>query len=137
MHATSVVTAGIGAVLSPIPLADEIVLVPIYGVLTWRIARVHHLAFRAIPWKPIWKTALAGLAARAAANITVAYIPGVAAAANAATAAALTELFGSYVDTACANPLDARPLLVKDILAQLKEEAVRLARRAGRKTAAA
>jgi uncharacterized protein (DUF697 family) len=107
-------------VLSPIPLADELLLLPIYGVLTSRIAKKHELPAGKLPWKPICATAFAGLAARAAINITVSYIPGVAAAANAVSAVALTQFFGRYVDDACAKPGSTRTLSVAEILETLR-----------------
>jgi uncharacterized protein (DUF697 family) len=117
---TSLVTAALGVVLSPIPLADELLLLPIYGVLTSRIAKKHELPAGKLPWKPICATAFAGLAARAAINITVSYIPGVAAAANAVSAVALTQFFGRYVDDACAKPGSTRTLSVAEILETLR-----------------
>jgi len=99
----SFTTAAIAVVLSPIPLADELALLPLYGVLTVRIARARGVTLRAVPWRPIALTALAGLGARAALNLTVSYIPFVAAAANAASGVALTRFLGHYVDTACAT----------------------------------
>jgi uncharacterized protein (DUF697 family) len=118
---TSFATAAIAIVLSPIPLADELLMLPIYALLTTSIARSRGLARKQIPWRPIVSTATAGLGARAVVNVTVSYIPGVAALANAATAVALTELFGRYVDSACAEPDQARPLTPKQILAALQE----------------
>ena len=101
---TSLLTAALGVVLSPIPLADELLLLPIYGVLTSRIAkRPRARRSGSSPWKPICATAMAGLAARAAVNLTVGYVPGVAAAASAVTAVALTQFFGGYVDETCAK----------------------------------
>jgi uncharacterized protein (DUF697 family) len=129
IHTTSIVAAVIGAVLSPIPLADEIVLMPVFAVLTTTIARRRGLPRARVPWKPILGTAAAGLGARAAVNVTVAYIPGVAAVANAASAALLTELFGQYVDVACDAPEEARVLSMKQMLdalrARLKERPLR------------
>jgi uncharacterized protein (DUF697 family) len=98
---TSLATAALGVVLSPIPLADELLLVPIYGVMSARIARARGIGLAALPWRPIGTAILAGLAARAAANVGFAFIPGVAAVANAVSAAALTKLIGDYADTAC------------------------------------
>ena len=118
---TSIVTAVFGVVLSPIPLADELLLLPIYGVMTARIAKDHRLSSRLIPWRPVLATAVAGLAARAAVNVTVSYIPGVAAFANAVSAVALTQFFGRYVDDACANPAGARAFSVKEILGSLRK----------------
>jgi uncharacterized protein (DUF697 family) len=120
---TSILTAALGVVLSPIPLADELLLLPIYGVLTSRIAKKHALGVAELPWKPICATALAGLAARAAVNVTVSYIPGVAAAANAVSAVALTQFFGRYVDETCAKPAGARSLSVAEILDTLRPHA--------------
>jgi uncharacterized protein (DUF697 family) len=117
---TSLLTAGLGVVFSPIPLIDELLLFPIYGVLASRISKDHGLAFGQVPWKPIATTAVAGLAARAAVNVTVSYIPGVAAVANAVSALALTQFFGRYVDEACAHPTEARPLSVQEVVSHFR-----------------
>jgi uncharacterized protein (DUF697 family) len=120
----SILSAALGVVLSPIPLADELLLLPIYGVMTARIARQRGLAAKGIPWRPVMATAAAGLAARAAVNVTVSYIPGVAAFANAVSAVALTQFFGRYVDGACKDPGGARAFSVKEILASLRKTRV-------------
>jgi uncharacterized protein (DUF697 family) len=117
---TSIATGALGVILSPIPLADELLLLPIYAVMSSRIGKDHSLDVRAMPWKPICATAIAGLGARAAVNVTVSYIPGVAAAANAVTAVALTQFFGRYVDEACANPKGARALGVQDVIERIR-----------------
>jgi hypothetical protein len=103
-------------------LVDELLLLPIYGALASRIGKDHDLTFGQMPWKPICATALAGLAARAAVNLTVSYVPGVAAAANAVSAIALTQFFGRYVDEACAHPTDARPLGMQDIINHIRSK---------------
>ncbi len=100
---TSVFSAALGAVLSPIPFADELVLVPVYGVMAARIGRARGLDLKSVPWKPIAGAITAGLAARAAFNVTVAFIPGVAAVSNAITAALLTRAIGGYADSVCKN----------------------------------
>ncbi len=119
---TSLFSAALGVVLSPIPLADELLLLPIYGVMTARIAKRRGLAYANIPWRPVVATAVAGLAARAAVNVTVSYIPGVAAVANAVSAAALTQFFGHYVDGACVDPAGAKAFTMKEILASLRKD---------------
>ncbi len=114
----SFTAAALGVVLSPIPLADELVLLPVYGVLTARIARTRGVGLRAVPWRPIAVTAIAGLGARAAVNLTVSYIPVVAAAANAASGVALTRFLGRYVDGACKTAVaggETAALTLKDI----------------------
>ncbi len=118
---TSVVTAAIAVVLSPIPLADELVFLPVFGVMASRIGRAHGLTFGQVPWRPIASTTLAALAARATLNLAVSYIPGVAAAANAVSAVTVTRLLGNYVDDACANPSAARPLGVRELATRMKD----------------
>jgi len=110
----------LGVVLSPIPLADEIVLLPAYGVLAAKIGRANGVALSDMPWRPIALTALTGLGARAAVNVTVSYIPFVAAAANAASAVILTRIFGGYVDRVCRDPKTATPLGVRDFAAAMQ-----------------
>jgi uncharacterized protein (DUF697 family) len=122
---TSVVAGSLAVVLSPVPLADEIVFVPVLGIMAARIGRGHGLPLRDVPWRPIAKTTLAALTARATLNLAVSYIPGVAAAANAVSAVTLTHLLGDYVDGACASPAEARPLSLREIGARLKEAIAR------------
>jgi uncharacterized protein (DUF697 family) len=98
---TTLASVALGVVLSPIPLADELILVPLYGVMTARIGRARGIGLRDVPWRPIGTAIVGGLAARAAANVGFAFIPGVAAVANAMSAAALTKLLGDYADAAC------------------------------------
>jgi uncharacterized protein (DUF697 family) len=97
---TGVASAALGVVLSPIPLADELILMPLYGVMTARIGHARGVDLAALPWRPIGRAVFAGLAARAVANLSLAFIPGVAAVANAVSAAALTRVIGRYADTA-------------------------------------
>jgi uncharacterized protein (DUF697 family) len=96
---TTIASAALGVVFSPIPLVDEILLVPIYGVMTARIGKARGIGVSKVPWRPLGTAIFAGLAARAAANIGFAFIPGVAAVANALSAAALTKVLGEYADT--------------------------------------
>lgn len=124
VHRTAIGSAVLGAILSPIPLVDELVLFPVYGWLTARIGSAHGLAYAAVPWKPVLRTAFNGLLARAGLNLAVSYIPGVAAVANAATAGLLTELFGQYADEACADPAAAKAVGVREITDLLRKKAV-------------
>ncbi len=98
---TTLASAALGVILSPIPLADELLLVPIYGVMTARIGKLRGVGLTKVPWRPLGTAIVAGLGARAAANVGFAFIPGVAAVANAISAAALTKLLGEYADAAC------------------------------------
>lgn len=122
---TSFVGFGLGVVLSPIPLADELLLLPVYTVMSARIGRARGLSVTKVPWRPIWKSTLAGLAARAAINVTVSFVPGVAAVANAASAMALTQILGAYVDEACASPEQAETLTAKHFIDLIKSKITR------------
>jgi uncharacterized protein (DUF697 family) len=122
---TSVVTGTLAVVLSPIPLADEIVFLPVFGVMTARVGKAHQLRLRDVPWRPIARTTIAALAARATLNLAVSYIPGVAAVANAISAVTVTHMLGRYVDGACADPRSAQPLTVREIAGRLKEAIAR------------
>jgi uncharacterized protein (DUF697 family) len=122
---SSVVAAGLGVVLSPFPLADEALMLPLLGTMTVRIGRAHGLAWRELPWEAIAKTALGGLVARATLNLGVAYIPLVAAAANAASAAALTGAFGAYADRTCDQPAGAHAETLDELKVDVRELADR------------
>jgi uncharacterized protein (DUF697 family) len=117
------VSAGLGVALSPFPFLDELALFPVYGVMSTRIARRHDLEWAEIPWRPIVRSTTAGLVARAAVNVTIVFLPGVAAVASAATAAALTENLGQYIDGVCESPAAAAPLTVRQVLEMLKKTA--------------
>ncbi len=118
---TSYVAGALAVILSPVPLADEIAFLPVFGVLASRIGKEHGLPLREVPWRPIAATTLAALTARATINVAVSYIPVVAAVANAVSAVTVTRVLGSYIDDACSRPAGARPLSVKEIAARLKD----------------
>ena len=120
VHRTSVAAAALGAILSPIPLADELILFPVYASLARKIGKLHGLRTTTIPWRPILGTAAQGLAARAVVNLSVSFIPGVAAVANAVSAAGLTELLGRHADESCADPANAKVWGTAQILEALK-----------------
>jgi uncharacterized protein (DUF697 family)/ElaB/YqjD/DUF883 family membrane-anchored ribosome-binding protein len=120
---SSAVAAGLGVLLSPIPLADEALLLPVLGALTVGIGRAHGLDWKDLPWKPIAKTALEGLVARATLNLGLSCIPLVAAAANGASAAALAGAFGAYADRACADPARAHAETLQELKADLRAAA--------------
>jgi len=118
VHKTSIASATIGVVLSPVPLLDEIVLVPVFAAMTKRIARRHALA--RVPWSPVVKSIVIGLVARGVVIIPFAPVPGVSTAVDAATAVALTEILGEYVDAVCRDPSSAKPLKVREVVAMIQ-----------------
>jgi uncharacterized protein (DUF697 family) len=113
---TSVAAA---VVLSPIPLADEVVLLGLYAWMADRIAAAHGLPRSQIPWRAIGRTALVGLIARGGLDLAVA-VPGVSAVVNAASAAALTEVIARYTEQACADPSHAPAASLRWFREQLK-----------------
>jgi uncharacterized protein (DUF697 family) len=119
---TAIASAALGAVLSPIPMADEIALVPIYALMAARIGRAHGLALAKLPWRPIAKTTFSGLGVRAGLNVAFAFVPGVAAVANATSAAALTMLLGHWLDETCRDPDAAVAVSPAAILEALKRK---------------
>ena len=118
---SSCAAAGLGVVLSPLPFADEVLLLPLLGGMAFGIGRAHGRGWSELPWRAIARTAVAGLVARAAVNLAVSYIPFVAAAANAASAAALTGAFGAYADRACRDPAHARAETLRELKVDLRE----------------
>jgi uncharacterized protein (DUF697 family) len=104
---SSALSAGLSIVLSPFPLVDEVLMLPLLGGMSVRIGNTHGVGWKELPWKALTSTAVGGLLARATVTLGVSYIPFVAAAANAASAAALTGAFGAYADRVCAHPADA------------------------------
>ncbi len=120
VHRAAGAAAVIAAALSPVPLADEIALLPVFGGLAARVARARGLPVRSVPWRAVAVTTASGLAARATLNLAVAFIPGVAAVANAASAVALMEYFGHWVDGACEQPANAKGVGVKTMFDSLR-----------------
>ena len=95
--------AAIAAILSPVPLADELVIGAGLLGIGALVGLDRGLTWRELPWRTLAATAAAGLGARAALNLAVASVPGVAAVANAATAFALTRAYAEWADRACAG----------------------------------
>lgn len=117
---TSVAACVTAAVLSPIPLADEVALVPTYGLMLWRIAAARGVSVSAAPWRPFMTAAVAGLTLRAVVNLSVAALPGVSAVANAVSAVTLTHALGRVADNLCSAPEAARTAGLRDLFGALR-----------------
>ena len=118
----SAASALIAVLLSPIPLADELVLVPVYASVVARLARIHRVTLSTVPWRAFAATTWNGLLARAAVNIAVGFVPVVATIANATTASALTLSLTRYFDDALAEP-DVEPAVLG--IVDLRDELAR------------
>jgi uncharacterized protein (DUF697 family) len=133
---TTLIAAGMGVLLSPIPFADEAVLLPVLGTMSLRIGRTHGLGWRELPWAPLAKTAVSGLLARATFSLGISYIPLVAAVANAASGAALAGAFGAYADRACRDPSHAHLETIQELKVDVLAIAERWRRLCSRKSTA-
>jgi uncharacterized protein (DUF697 family) len=116
VHATEIGAAAIAAILSPIPLADELVIAPALLGVAAVVGHDRGLALAELPWRVLAKTAIAGLATRAAFNLATAYLPGVATVANAVTAYALTRAYAEWADRTCHGAEPARVPTYEEIL---------------------
>ena len=116
IHRAGIASAAVAVVLSPFPFADEIGLLPVYAELARRMGRAHGLTVLRVPWRPIGSTVIKGLGARGVVNFGISFIPGVDIVVNAASAMALTEVLGHYMDQACVEPELARPLAFRHLL---------------------
>jgi uncharacterized protein (DUF697 family) len=110
VHGTAITLGVVGALLSPIPLVDELIIMPTYIGLIYPVGRAHGLKVWQMPWRASARTALNGVAARAAVNLAFLSLPGFAAVANSLSAFALTELYGKFLNDACANPKEAKAI---------------------------
>ena len=123
----STLSAALAALLSPFPLADEVLLVPLYACVVANLARIHGVTLRKVPWRAFALTTRNGLIARAGVNLAVSLLPFVAAVANATSATVLTASLGRYFDQAIAKP-DVEPAVIG--VHSLRDELRRAAGRA-------
>jgi uncharacterized protein (DUF697 family) len=100
VRATEIGAAAVAALLSPIPLADELVIGPALLGVAAVIGREQGRALSELPWRSLVGVAVAGLTARAALNLAVATMPGVATVANAVTAFGLTRAYAGWAERA-------------------------------------
>lgn len=103
VQASGLGAAAIAALLSPVPLADELVIGPGLLGIGAIVGLDRGLTWRELPWRSLAVTAAAALGARAALNLAVTSVPGVAAVVNAATAFALTRAYAEWAEQACAG----------------------------------
>lgn len=112
--------AAIAVVASPVPLADELALVPLYGWMAVRIGREHGLEPGAMPWRTIVGTTAKGLVARGVVNMATSFVPGVAAVTNAASVTAFTWWLGNFIDRACREPATTTIPALKELFSVLR-----------------
>ena len=100
----SATTAVVSFVTQPIPLLDELVVIPMHYLLCVRLASAHGVTRRDLPWKQIKKIIWYGAGARVVTNMSLGLVPVVGMFSNAVTAIALTEYLGHYIADVVAHP---------------------------------
>jgi uncharacterized protein (DUF697 family) len=91
-------------VTQPVPMLDELIVVPLQYSLCKRLARAHGISRKELPRNEIRKIIWYGAAARLLANFSLGLVPVVGMFSNAVTAIALTEFLSLYVEDALQNP---------------------------------
>jgi heavy metal translocating P-type ATPase len=104
IHRSSWLAATLGAIASPLPLLDELILFFIYINLWHRLGTEHGLSWQRLPWRRGLPAIGEGLALRGLAMLPVSWVPGLAAVTSSATAAVLTETLGPYLEQLCRDP---------------------------------
>ncbi len=119
------VSAVAAFVTQPIPMLDELIVVPIHYALCVKLARSRNFSILKLPWKPIKKIIWYGAAARLVGNFSLGLVPIVGMFSNAITAIALTEYLARYLDEAIANPDRPPPEVTMDGLKELFTNALK------------
>lgn len=98
IHTASTAAAGIGAGLAQLPGADCVALIPVQTTMILALGNIFHIPLTDSMAKSVLSETLATmggkLAAKAAANLIVGWIPGAGNAINASVAAGITESLG-------------------------------------------
>jgi uncharacterized protein (DUF697 family) len=119
------VSAVAAFVTQPVPMLDELIVVPIHYALCVKVARARSFSILKLPWKPIKKIIWYGAAARLVGNFSLGLVPVVGMFSNAITAIALTEYLGRYLDEAIANPDKPPPDVTMESLKALFTDALK------------
>jgi uncharacterized protein (DUF697 family) len=109
VRATEIGAAAVAAILSPVPLADELVMAPALIGIAAVIGHEHGVSLADLPWRAFARTAMAGLTVRAVLNLATSPLPGVAAVANAVTAFALTRAYAEWADRSATSITSPAP----------------------------
>lgn len=119
------VSAVAAFVTQPVPMLDELIVVPIHYALCVKVARSRNFSILKLPWRPIKKIIWYGAAARLVGNFSIGLVPIVGMFSNAITAIALTEFLGRYLDEAIANPDSPPPDVTMESLKELFTNALK------------
>jgi uncharacterized protein (DUF697 family) len=126
------VYSGVAAVAAfftqPVPMLDEVIVVPIHYGLTVRMARSRGVSIFKLPWRSVQRIIWYGAGARLVANMSLGLVPVVGAFVNSITAIALTEFLARWLDEFLEHPDQPPPDVTMEGLKTLFENAVKKSR---------
>jgi len=102
-HRFTAGVAAVGFVVEPIPLLDEMLMIPMQYVLAGSIARARGEKLSSVPWARASLIIWGGVGLRSVSELLFSLVPVVGPASNAALALVTTEVLGHYVDGALAR----------------------------------
>jgi uncharacterized protein (DUF697 family) len=121
--------SGVAAVVAfftqPVPLLDEVIVVPIHYGLTVRLARSRGVSVFKLPWRSVQRIIWYGAGARLVTNMSLGLVPVVGAFANSITAIALTEFLARWLDEFLEHPDQPPPDVTMEGLKTLFANAVK------------
>jgi hypothetical protein len=97
-------SVGLGLLFTPLPMLDEVVVVPLHYALCRRLAKERGVKSKDLPWKQLRRIIWWGAGARTALAASLSPIPVAGTVANWVTAYALTEFLSSYLDDVLSHP---------------------------------
>jgi uncharacterized protein (DUF697 family) len=116
----AMISAAISVVAHPIPAADELLVIPVHYRLSMKMARAQGARLRDLPWRQLHKIIWGGAAVRFCFDVGFGFVPVAGALAHAATAGALTEILGRYLDEALRRPGPPPPMTLKTLKDSLR-----------------
>jgi uncharacterized protein (DUF697 family) len=128
---TSGVTAVTAFITGPIPLLDEVVVIPMHYYFVLRMAKARGVSPLQLPWRNIQRVIWYGAGARFVGNVTLGLIPLTGSLVNSVTAIALTEYLGRYMDDILTRPMEPAPEITFAALRDLFNRAIQKAAEKG------
>jgi uncharacterized protein (DUF697 family) len=118
------IAAATAFITQPVPVLDELAVIPIHYYLVLRLARERKVSIFKLPWRNIQHIVWYGAGARLLTHISLGLIPIGGGIANAITAVALTEYLSRYMDEALTDPKAKPPEISLAALRGLFDRAV-------------
>jgi uncharacterized protein (DUF697 family) len=110
-----IASAVTSVVTHPVPLVDELFVIPIHYAFVVRLARARGVKVRDVPWRQVQQLIWGGAGVRFGFDLAFGVVPVAGAIAHAITASALTQVLGEYLDEALDKPSSPPPVTVQGI----------------------